>query len=169
MLDAMAQLYPEQYSFYPRAWYLPQQFVELCEYASRQHRHNGKKTVFIVKPDDGTQGEGIYLLTDPYQYQFNGRNYIVQEYIANPLLLDGLKFDLRVYVVLTQLKPLTIYMCRWGWCAVVFFDILFPLLVLISSLLFLLLLFALERAWQGSVRCPIRRRQRSTCTSHTCI
>ena len=114
MLDIMAQLYPEHYSFYPKAWYLPQQFVELCDYASKQQRYTSKKCIFIVKPDDGTQGEGIYLITDPYQYQFNGRNYIVQEYIAKPLLLEGLKFDFRIYVVLMQLKPLQIYICREG-------------------------------------------------------
>ena len=34
---------------------------------------------------------------------------IVSEYIHNPLLLDGYKFDLRIYVALTSINPLRIY------------------------------------------------------------
>ena len=29
---------------------------------------------------------------------------VVQRYLANPLLLDGLKFDLRLYIVLTGIR-----------------------------------------------------------------
>jgi len=36
------------------------------------------------------------------------RRHIVQEYISSPLLLDTLKFDLRVYVVVTSTDPLEV-------------------------------------------------------------
>jgi len=35
--------------------------------------------------------------------------YFVQEYIANPLLVDGRKFDIGVYTVLTSIDPLRVY------------------------------------------------------------
>jgi hypothetical protein len=34
---------------------------------------------------------------------------VVSEYIDNPMLLDGYKFDLRIYVALLSINPLRIY------------------------------------------------------------
>ncbi|EUD68263.1 hypothetical protein C922_01282 [Plasmodium inui San Antonio 1] len=41
--------------------------------------------------------------------------YIVQEYISNPLLIGGKKFDIRLYVLIVSYSPLTIYLYRSGF------------------------------------------------------
>ena len=112
-LDVMQELFPEAYDFHPQQWYLPQQLSEFIS-ASRKLNSDGKKAVFIVKPDEGCQGEGIYLISNPKNFIFNQRSYVVQEYLSSPLLLDNFKFDLRVYVVITCLDPLQIYISREG-------------------------------------------------------
>ena len=38
----------------------------------------------------------------------------MSEYIANPLLLNGYKFDMRIYVAVTCINPLRIYMYEEG-------------------------------------------------------
>ena len=39
---------------------------------------------------------------------------IASEYLSNPLLIDGYKFDLRIYVAITSINPLRIYVYKEG-------------------------------------------------------
>lgn len=77
---------------------------------------------YIAKPDKGTQGQGIFLVKDLDDLYVNGvresqncrKNYIIQEYISNPLLLDNKKFDFRLYVLITSVYPLIAYLNEEG-------------------------------------------------------
>ncbi|XP_072816164.1 tubulin polyglutamylase TTLL11 isoform X3 [Vicugna pacos] len=122
----MQNLFPEEYNFYPRSWILPDEFQLFAAQATmdvfsvKMSLHflefyiNGTiqqvqmvkdgdpswKPTFIVKPDSGCQGDGIYLIKDPSDIRLAGtlqsRPAVVQEYICKPLLIDKLKFDIRL-------------------------------------------------------------------------
>ena len=41
---------------------------------------------------------------------------IISKYIKNPFLINGLKFDLRLYVMITSIDPWRIYVYNEGLC-----------------------------------------------------
>lgn len=115
----MQEIYPEEYNFYPRSWILPEEYQLFCTQI-RLLKDNDSilKPTFIVKPDSGSQGDGIYLIRDPADLRvISGsqiKQSVVQEYIQKPLLIDKLKFDIRLYVLVRSLDPLEIYIAKEG-------------------------------------------------------
>ncbi|KAF7640021.1 hypothetical protein Mgra_00000466 [Meloidogyne graminicola] len=113
-ISSMRELFPLEYNFYPRSWILPAQLDEFKYFCSN---YNETNKCFIVKPDDGAQGNGIYLINSPTELllQTTNQRQLIQEYIPDPYLLsDGLKFDLRVYALIRSINPLSIYVAREG-------------------------------------------------------
>merc|ERR1719454_399499 len=106
----MKKKFPDEYRFFPDTWILP---TDLSDF---KMQFNGKKNkTFIVKPSDGYQGKGIFLTRDfesiPVDYN---STMVVQRYIHKPWLLDGHKFDLRLYVLVTGCDPLRIFLHEHG-------------------------------------------------------
>ncbi|NXW68210.1 TTL11 polyglutamylase, partial [Hirundo rustica] len=118
-MRTMQDLFPLEYNFYPRSWILPEELpLFVAEVRMLKDRNPSWKPTFIVKPDGGCQGDGIYLIKDPSDIRLTGsiqsRPAVVQEYICKPLLVDKLKFDIRLYVLLKSLEPLEIYIAKDG-------------------------------------------------------
>lgn len=67
----------------------------------------------ICKPDHMSQGKGIFLTNDINNIPLEEPS-VVQEYLNNPYLIDGLKFDMRIYVLVMSCDPLKIFLHREG-------------------------------------------------------
>jgi tubulin polyglutamylase TTLL6/13 len=76
----------------------------------KQHSHG---QMYICKPENGCQGQGIFLIDSPAKLDPTVP-LVVQEYMASPLLIDGLKFDLRIYVLITSVTPLRVFLYEDG-------------------------------------------------------
>lgn len=107
-LTRMYKLYPKEYSFFPVTWTLP---IEWNEFKSQFDGVSDK--TFIVKPEALSQGKGIFL-TKTWTEINPEANCIVQRYISHPYLIDGLKFDLRIYVLVYGCDPYRVYMYKEG-------------------------------------------------------
>lgn len=114
-ISSMQRLFPNEYDFYPNSWFLPAHHQNFLNFFENERRKGSKDLWFIVKPDEGAQGTGIYLINHPSQIKDVQQKQLIQEYIADPLLMgEGLKFDFRVYGVIRSLNPLSIYVAREG-------------------------------------------------------
>jgi tubulin polyglutamylase TTLL4 len=71
---------------------------------------NEKKNIF--KPASA-RGQGIRVVNKIEQIP-KKRACVVQKYLSNPYLIDGLKFDLRIYVYVSSFDPLRIYLFNDG-------------------------------------------------------
>jgi len=104
----MAQVCGEEaFDFVPKTFIIPDEAEEFKAF------YPTSDCLWIVKPHASSQGKGIHLLKDISELPTNTRN-VVSQYVHNPLLIQGLKFDLRIYVLVTSFDPLRCYVYREG-------------------------------------------------------
>ncbi|CAI5696729.1 unnamed protein product [Oreochromis niloticus] len=91
----------------PQTFVLPAEYQEFCNCFAKD------KGPWIIKPVASSRGRGIYLVSNPNQISMT-ENILVSRYINNPLLIDGFKFDVRLYVLVTSYDPLLVYVYEEG-------------------------------------------------------
>ena len=89
--------------FYPRTFAMPQDYEQLQALKVAE-----PDTLWMAKPSGSKNGLGIKVLTDPTEApQMKG--ILVQQYVYPPFLVSGLKFNFRLYVIVTDVEPLRLY------------------------------------------------------------
>jgi len=94
-----------EFGFLPRTFCLPADTKLLRKVWERK----GGKGRWIVKPPALARGEGIKVINKWCQIPA-ARPLVVQRYVARPYLINETKFDLRLYVLVTSMNPLRIYL-----------------------------------------------------------
>eukprot|EP01027_Heterolobosea_sp_BB2_P015683 GEZU01022446.1.p1 GENE.GEZU01022446.1~~GEZU01022446.1.p1 ORF type:complete len:521 (+),score=144.48 GEZU01022446.1:71-1633(+) len=134
-LRAMKEEFGAEYDFFPESFILPDEADKLAQFIK-----NDKSTsLLIAKPPASSCGRNItihhatlenipkitmkkYQKADPNAPEepadkstFKGHvQRVVSKYIDNPLLINGTKFDLRLYVAMTSHDPIRLYLFHDG-------------------------------------------------------
>ena len=104
------RFYPDEYNFVPLTFLMPKEEEDFQNFFKK------KKKTWVWKPSSGAQGDGLQLINEIWEISelLKRDEYIIQEYIEYPLLVDKKKFDLRIYVILFGIEPMTAYLCDEG-------------------------------------------------------
>ncbi|VDK74356.1 unnamed protein product [Litomosoides sigmodontis] len=103
-------LFGSSYNIIPEFFVTPKDYPKFVDHFNAQS--HGLKP-FIVKPVASSRGNGIFIIQSPGDIPL-GSPMLVSRYIENPYLLNGHKFDLRLYVLVTSFHPLVAYMYSEG-------------------------------------------------------
>ena len=127
-LNNMRRVHGQQFNFHPEGYILPgerdtfmrQVQSDLTMLKARTLGPISKKvldraSLWISKPVASSCGKGIKVLTSSQALAL-GRNKkaLLQRYLHAPYLIDDKKFDLRIYVVVTGVDPLRVYVHNEG-------------------------------------------------------
>lgn len=69
---------------------------------------------WILKPTNASKGKGVRVLRDVAEAPL-APDWLVQEYLDNPHTIRGHKYVLRLYVLISSLAPLRVYLYRQGF------------------------------------------------------
>src|ERR1700733_2451402 len=98
----MKQKFKREYDIVPMTYVFPEDYNRFLI-----DRENEENCLYILKPSNSSCGRGIKVIGK--KTRVNKReNYLVSKYVSKPHLINGLKYDLRVYVLVTSYDPLRV-------------------------------------------------------------
>ncbi|KAG1659829.1 hypothetical protein FOA52_003772 [Chlamydomonas sp. UWO 241] len=116
-LMKLQKVFPEHFDFFPQTFVLPGDLQLLVD----DVKARGKKQFYILKPDAGCQGKGIRLMQGGKEEtlqkvlsEMGTLNIVAQHYLPEPYLINGFKFDLRIYALVVCVDPLRVFVYKEG-------------------------------------------------------
>jgi tubulin polyglutamylase TTLL5 len=95
--------------YFPHVYAMPEDYHDLQQCAVE---NPGKK--WILKPKNSSRGRGIEIVSDIADIPMDEK-WMVQEYIGNPHTMNERKYVLRLYVLVTSVDPLRVYLHDEGF------------------------------------------------------
>ena len=107
-IDKFKRKHKKQFDICPKTFVLPDHFTQ---FNIERKEHPGQ--LWIMKPNGLSCGRGIRIVSNKSRCD-NRNGYVVSRYIMNPHLINGYKYDLRLYVAVTSFDPLRVYIYEEG-------------------------------------------------------
>lgn len=112
-LNQLRNIFSKTYNFYPTTYLLPFQFSDFQKEHLKIAAKNGCPITWIFKPRSGCCGNGIKLIQNSFEVSEPSNSGVIQKYVS-PFLIDGYKFDFRLYIFLATTEPFTAYIYKEG-------------------------------------------------------
>ena len=103
------ELFPIEYNYMQETYLYPED-KEIIKNKFKNYKLD-KNNLWLVKPKFGNTGKGIHIFKS---LNNESKDFLITKYIINQHLINGKKYDLRIYVLVTGLKPLRIYLNKEG-------------------------------------------------------
>ena len=107
--DKMKSLFPKDYNYMTETYSYPEK-KEIIDKKFQNYRQS-KNNLWLVKPKSSSEGRGIHMFES---LKSEKGSYLITKYIENPHLIYGKKYDFRIYILITSVNPLSIYIYRQG-------------------------------------------------------
>ena len=113
----LSPTWQRNFSIIPETYILPKEYIAFIESFSEKEEDEGLLNLWISKPVALSRGRGITVINDITMVNY-GEPIIIQRYLKNPMLINGFKFDLRIYVLVTSFNPLEAFIYKEGFARI---------------------------------------------------
>ena len=101
--------FPKEYRITPKTYVFPDDYEGFCEDREQEE----KDVLYILKPVASSCGRGIKVIGKKTKV-LKLEGYLASKYVCHPHLINNLKYDLRVYVLVSSFDPLRVYIYNDG-------------------------------------------------------
>jgi len=108
----MRRLFKDDYKYMPETYCYPRDKKQI-EFKFNNYTLN-LNNLWLVKPFNTSVGYGIHFLESLEKEIKERERFIITKFISKMDLIDNKKYDLRLYALITGLKPLRIYFYKNG-------------------------------------------------------
>ena len=105
----MNRKFPKDFDYLPDTFSYPEE-KRAIEKRFEDYYPN-EYDLWLIKPRKGSLGKGIYFFQN---LTSTPDIYLLSKYISNPHLINNYKYDFRVYILITGLSPLKLYIYKEG-------------------------------------------------------
>ena len=95
--------------FFPHVYSMPNEYHDWLQHAYEDPDHK-----WILKPKNSSRGRGIEVVRDLADVPLDSK-FMVQDYLDNPHLINERKYVLRLYVLISSVEPLQVYLYDEGF------------------------------------------------------
>jgi len=106
----MGSYFPKNYSFIPKTYFYPKDNDTIIK-KFKNYTLN-MSDLWIVKPINSPLQNSTHVLKSLSEEK--NKQFIISRYIKNPHLIEGKKYNLRLYALVTGFRPLKVYLYNDG-------------------------------------------------------